>query len=82
MKLSSSESKVLAERFEEYKEKLEELMDKIEEEVEKLPGVQRKRAESYWVGHIRGALDNEESGGSMFTMQDTIDELYEEEQDE
>ena len=34
-------------------------------------------AESYWVSHIRMALDNEHQylGGSMHTMQDTIDEL-------
>jgi hypothetical protein len=35
------------------------------------------RAKGYWLPHIRTALDNDHSylGGSMFTMQDTIDAL-------
>lgn len=36
-------------------------------------------AKAYWIGHILGALDNESGyiGGSMTTMQDTIDALGE-----
>ncbi len=35
------------------------------------------RAESYWLAHITVALSNDSGilGGSMVTMQDTIDEL-------
>jgi len=35
------------------------------------------RAKAYWWAHIRCALDNDHEylGGSMFTMQDTINEL-------
>lgn len=37
------------------------------------------RAESYWLAHIRIALDDEHGylAGSMCTLQDTIDELAE-----
>ena len=34
-----------------------------------------RRAESYWVPHIKGALGGEFSSGSMVTMEDTINEL-------
>lgn len=35
------------------------------------------RAKAYWLAHIRCALDNDHDyvGGSMVTLQDTIDEL-------
>jgi hypothetical protein len=38
-----------------------------------------RRAESYWFAHIKVALDKEHAylGGSMCSMQDTIDELSE-----
>ena len=41
---------------------------------------ERDSARAYWVGHIMGALDNESEymGGSMTTMQDTIDAIREE----
>jgi hypothetical protein len=36
-----------------------------------------ERARSYWYAHIAMALDKEHNylGGSMFTMQDTIDDM-------
>ena len=41
---------------------------------------ERARAKGYWLPHIRTALDNDHSylGGSMFTMQNTIDALAQE----
>lgn len=43
------------------------------------------RAKSYWLPHIEGALDKENSqylGGSMVDMSATINELMEEEEEE
>ena len=40
---------------------------------------ERDAARAYWIGHILGALDNESEymGGSMTTMQDSIDAIRE-----
>ncbi len=42
-----------------------------------------EQADAYWLAHIRCALDKEHGylGGSMVTMQDTIDALEHEEED-
>lgn len=39
-----------------------------------------QRAESYWIPHVKMALDKEHDymGGSMVTLQDTIDEIEKE----
>lgn len=80
--LSPAKCKIFAKRFLEYKDQLEELLRQIEEDVGRLPRVMRQRAERYWLGHMQGAIGDGENG-SMFTMQDTIDELdsYEEGQE-
>lgn len=43
-----------------------------------------ERARSYWYAHIMMALDKEHDylGGSMFTMEDTINELEEVDEDD
>jgi hypothetical protein len=45
---------------------------------------EEERAKGYWIAHIRCALDKEHGylGGSMVTMQDTIDALRGNEEDE
>lgn len=65
---------------------LEEIKDQIKaltyEAMELVPreGAYAARARSYWFPHILQALDsdNEFMGGSMHSMQDTIDEISEE----
>ncbi len=66
----------LAEIKEEIKQLLEEAHDQIRNGEDYLAV---RRAESYWYSHIRVSLDKEHGclGGSMWTMQDTIDEIEE-----
>jgi len=71
-------------RFEEIKEQIKELLDEAFDLVPE--GMTRERAESYWYAHIAMALDNDHGfiGGSMCSMQDTLEEFdeVEEEDDE
>ena len=70
--------------------RLEDIQTKISEDVYEArgllegTGITLQRAERYWIAQILTALDNDESyvGGSMFTMQDSIDELKGENEDE
>ena len=70
--------------------RLEDIQTKISEHVYEArgllegTGITLQRAERYWIAQILTALDNDESyvGGSMFTMQDSIDELKGENEDE
>ena len=68
-------------RFEEIKEQFKEL---LEEAIDLVPHHARARAESYWYAHISTSLDNDHDymGGSMCSMQDTLEQFYEEEEDE
>jgi len=68
-------------RFEEIKEQIKELLD---EAFDLVPDHARARAESYWHAHISTSLDNDHDymGGSMCSMQDTLEQFYEEEEDE
>lgn len=63
----------------EIKEKIKKLVYEAKDIVQGMDGngTTSKRAESYWIPHILGALDkdNEYVGGSMYTMEDTINEL-------
>ena len=66
------------ERLAEIKDEIKEL---IGEAVEMTDGTSEEaRARSYWYAHIVGALDSDHGylGGSMMTMQDSIDALEEE----
>jgi hypothetical protein len=65
-------------RFEEIKEQFKEL---LEEAIDLVPHHARARAESYWYAHISTSLDNDHDymGGSMCSMQDTLEQFYEEE---
>jgi glycine/D-amino acid oxidase-like deaminating enzyme len=70
-------------RFEEIKEQIKELLD---EAFDLVPDHARARAESYWYAHISMALDEDHGylGGSMCSMQDTLEEFddVEDEEDE
>ena len=63
-------------------ERLEEIRDEIKDLVREARGLvngtkEKKAAEAYWIAHVLGALDDDHGylGGSMTTMQDTIDAL-------
>ena len=68
-------------RFEEIKEQIKEL---LEEAIELVPDHARDRADSYWYAHISMALDEDHGymGGSMCSMQDTIEEWNEEDDED
>jgi len=69
------------ERLIEIKEQMLELLD---EAMYLLPeGMTKTRAKSYWYAHIKTALlkEHEYLGGSLVTMDDTINELEEEEEE-
>lgn len=67
-------------RLEEIKDELKDLTDEADNILRSVgKGLTYTRARSYWLGHIRGALEKEKGSiSSMVTMQDTIDELREE----
>jgi hypothetical protein len=68
-------------RFEEIKEQIKELLD---EAFDLVPDHARARAESYWYAHISTALDEDHGylGGSMCSMQDTLEEFDEEDEED
>ena len=68
-------------RFEEIKEQIKEL---LEEAISLVPSGERARAESYWFAGISIALDEDHDylGGSMCSMQDTINEWNDGDDDE
>jgi len=67
------------ERLEEIRERMHELLEEAEEIVRNFEGgdMAYQRAKSYWLAHIKTALDDEHDylGGSMVTMEDTINEM-------
>lgn len=72
-------------RIERLLEIKEELADLVQEAETLLRGTEEHaRARAYWLAHIRCALDDDHSylGGSVSTMQDSIDTLMGEEPEE
>ena len=67
------------ERLEEIRDEMKELLNEAARILRKGDDAAYERARVYWLAHIRTALDKEHDylGGSMITMQDTIDELAE-----
>ena len=65
----------LCDKYEDLKESVREIQRLLREPT--VPELTRQRAESYWLAHIRQALDSDHSylGGSMFTMEDTMREI-------
>jgi hypothetical protein len=69
------------ERMEEIKEEIKELLDESRFILKNADNrMTYERASSYWLAHIVTSLDNDHDylGGSMCTLQDSIDELKEE----
>jgi len=69
----------LAESLEEIQEQMLQLLHRAELVLRdpRIPHL-RRRAESYWVGHINTALGSKSYPTNSPTMQSTIDELWEE----
>lgn len=69
-------------RFEEIKDQIKELLN---EALDLVPeGGAKARAKAYWYPHIITALDNDHEymGGSMCSMQDTLEEFCDEDEEE
>jgi hypothetical protein len=55
-----------------------EMLELLEEAKDIIPeGIKKERAKCYWYAHIKTAIEKEHGflGGSMVTMEDTINEL-------
>jgi hypothetical protein len=72
----------ITERLTEIKEQMLELLDEAKEIIPE--GMAKERARCYWYAHIKTALlkEHEYLGGSLVTMDDTINEISEEESEE
>jgi hypothetical protein len=70
------------ERLTEIKEQMLELLDEAKDIIPE--GMAKERARCYWYAHIKTALlkEHEYLGGSLVTMDDTINEISEEEKEE
>ena len=70
------------ERLIEIKEQMLELLDEAKDIIPE--GMAKERAKCYWYAHIKTALlkEHEYLGGSLVTMDDTINEISEEESEE
>ena len=64
-----------------FTEIMQEMSELLEESLDLVSGSEsRRRAYGYWYGHIKGAIDKEESeflGGSMVDMAETLGEMQE-----
>jgi len=74
----------IAEELGHIKDQIKDLLEEARYIVEHVGGQIEARATSYWLPHIAMALDSDHGylGGSMATMQSTIDEILEQEDDE
>jgi len=75
VKKKTVDSFEVMERLIDLKDELHEKLDEVQELLESVGF--GARADAYWMAHIKMALDKQHEylGGSMVTMQDTIDEL-------
>ena len=68
-------------RFEEI---IDEIKDLLEEAIDLVPeGTARSRAQSYWYAHmiVNVSEDHDYLGGSMHSMQDTLEEFDDEDEE-
>lgn len=75
-----SSIKINTDRLEEIKETILDLLIEAEDIVRRGDRMTYQRAKSYWLPHIETAIQKEHGylGGSIFTMEDTIKALKEE----
>jgi len=74
----------VADVLQDARERVEEAMEEARTALASLEeGFLLDQASAYWLAHVRTALDHEHGylGGSMVTMQDTIDALRKEDED-
>lgn len=67
-----------AERLQEIREQMLELLEEAKNIIPE--GMAKERAKCYWYAHIKTAIlkEHEYLGGSMVTMEETIEEIFEE----
>lgn len=67
-----------AERLQEIREHMLELLEEAKNIIPE--GMAKERAKCYWYAHIKTAIlkEHEYLGGSMITMEETIEEILEE----
>ena len=72
----------IKERLNEIKEQMLELLEEAKDIIPE--GMPKERAKAYWFAHVKTALlkEHEYLGGSLVTMDDTINELEGEEDEE
>jgi len=72
----------IQERLIEIKEQMLELLDEAKDLIPE--GITKERANCYWYAHIKTAIlkDHEYLGGSLVTMEHTINEINPDEEDE
>jgi hypothetical protein len=63
--------------IEEARDEILESLEKAERALRRLGGMPYARAQSYWIAHIETAVKKDHGyiGGSMITMDDTLEEL-------
>lgn len=76
--------KQIANRLMEIKNDIKDQIEEAKSLLRSVKTITKERAKSYWISQIETALDNDHNwlGGSMCTMDDTINELDCEEEDE
>lgn len=75
-------NKEKSERLQEIKEQMHELLEEAKDLIPE--GMTKERAKCYWYAHIKTAIlkEHEYLGGSMVTMEETIEEILEEKAEE
>jgi len=74
----------IANELEDKRDQMLELLEEMRDLVNSGPDHIKARAKAYWLPHVEMALTKEHGflGGSMCDVQDTINELREDEEDE
>lgn len=83
-KLNKAERLDAVERLVEIREEIEELVHEAYDLVKSCDEDEARRADAYWRAHIITALSNDHGylGGSMATLQDSIDAIENDEEDD
>lgn len=76
--------KQIAERLKEIKDQMKDQISEAKDLLRFVKPIIKERAKSYWLSQIETALDSDHNwlGNSMFTMEDTIEDLDCGEEDE
>lgn len=79
MTITRDELLEVASDLREVQQQMQDLVDQARRVLRRVGGTIHHRAEAYWLAHITTALSNDHGylGGSMQTLEDTIDEIEE-----